>query len=169
MTEHPLPPPPARSPKPADPPWRSPFAVGAAIVVFVRWSAFMVAVGAATYPAPTATTEMAKAASPAPTYASPVPTTTTTTPPTTQAPAPTTTAPAAIKDGTYRVGVDIEPGTYRSTSTASCYWARLRDFTGTGNDVIANEFVMSGLAVVTIQPGDVGFKSQKCGRWERIG
>lgn len=72
-------------------------------------------------------------------------------------------------DGVYIVGLDIDPGTYRSTNTRSCYWARLRGFGQAGiDDVIANDN-SDGPAVVKIAPSDVGFKSGRCNGWERIG
>jgi hypothetical protein len=95
-------------------------------------------------------------------------TTTTVAPTTTVPPPPTTAKPKVITDGTFVVGVDIEPGTYRSKVPGSCYWARLSSFTGSDN-VIANDIVSDGILVVTIQPTDVGFKTHRCGGWERIG
>jgi len=57
-------------------------------------------------------------------------------------------------DGTYRVGTDIEDGTYRGTVTGeSGYWARLRSTTGTLGSIIANG-VPSGDFVLTIYPSD---------------
>lgn len=68
--------------------------------------------------------------------------------------------------GTYRVGIDIEPGTYVSTSGGSCYWARLSGLGGTLSDVIANDNV-TGQAVVTVSPSDAAFETSRCGTWER--
>lgn len=72
-------------------------------------------------------------------------------------------------DGIWAVSVDIAPGTYETTSTGSCYWARLNSFTGGGNDIIANGDEPSGSVTVTIPSGDVGFESSYCGTWTRIG
>jgi hypothetical protein len=70
-------------------------------------------------------------------------------------------------DGVWRVGADIQPGTYRATDTRECYWERMRDF-GSGLDsIIANENV-NGPAVVTIAPSDAGFKSVRCGTWTKV-
>ena len=41
-------------------------------------------------------------------------------------------------DGTYRVGVSIEPGTYSSPGSDLCYWARLSGLSGELNDIITN-------------------------------
>ncbi|CCF86057.1 hypothetical protein [Nitrolancea hollandica] len=73
-----------------------------------------------------------------------------------------------FSDGTYRVGVDIAPGTWRnSDSSSGCYWARLSGFSGELDDIIANEFTES-LQVVEIRPSDTGFNTSRCGTWTRI-
>lgn len=57
-------------------------------------------------------------------------------------------------DGTYRVGTDIEPGTYRGEVTREFgYWARLNSATGVISGIIANDIVR-GPFVVTIIPSD---------------
>jgi hypothetical protein len=68
------------------------------------------------------------------------------------------------RDGTYKVGVDIEPGTYRSEGGESCYWERLRGLGGTIADTIANG-AGSWPQVVQIAPSDVAFKTQHCPTW----
>lgn len=85
-------------------------------------------------------------------------------------PAPASTAPppkvAVFGDGTHIIGQDIKPGTYRLREPASfCYWARLKGFGGTVGEIVANENVIGGYAVVTIAKGDKGFESQGCGEW----
>ncbi|ORB87214.1 hypothetical protein B1987_03770 [Mycobacterium kansasii] len=82
---------------------------------------------------------------------------------------PTTTTPAGSAstvagDGTYRVGVDIRPGTYRSPGGKDCYWERLRGLGGTVEDIIVNG-AGTGPQVVTIAPTDVAFKTQRCPTW----
>jgi hypothetical protein len=141
-------------------------AIAVTVVLGIGWSAFMISIGHATSASPTTTTASTMAARAVETYAASLPPTSRATTTTTAIP---TTTIKGLRDGTLVVGTDIEPGTYRSTSTESCYWARLRSFSGTGNNIIANEFVTSGTAIVTIQAGDVGFKSERCGPWERIG
>jgi hypothetical protein len=65
--------------------------------------------------------------------------------------------------GTWIVGTDIPPGTYRSAQFVNgCYWARLSGFGG--SDIIENEFTFVH-QIVTINPGDVGFESRRCGTW----
>lgn len=73
---------------------------------------------------------------------------------------------AAPGDGTWRVGLDVQPGTYTATGD-SCYWARLSGFSGSFADLIANDIV-TGPAIVTIDPTDIGFESNRCGAWTLI-
>jgi hypothetical protein len=77
-------------------------------------------------------------------------------------------------DGTWQVGVDIQPGIYVTTipsmrdgyESASGYWARLGDFGG--RDVLANAGPSAGSQeIVEIFPDDVGFNSEGCGTWTR--
>jgi len=70
-------------------------------------------------------------------------------------------------NGTWRVGVDIAPGTYR-TDGGDGYCQILRNFTGTGNNIIAHESVRGGPCVITIGPKAVGVKSVNCKIWTRL-
>jgi hypothetical protein len=67
-------------------------------------------------------------------------------------------------NGTYRVGRDVPPGTYRSRGEDGCYWARLRGFSGELKDVAANENA-AGPTLVTLLRSDKGFESNNCARW----
>lgn len=72
-----------------------------------------------------------------------------------------------VSEGTYTVGKDIEPGTYRTRpGVKDCYWSR----TNGGGGIIANDMV--GFApdgvTVTVYPGE-GFESQRCGTWTKVG
>ncbi|WP_338758089.1 hypothetical protein V7968_25715 [Nocardia vulneris] len=69
-------------------------------------------------------------------------------------------------DGTWQVGRDINPGTYRRTGSSSCYWARLSNLSGDLDGILANDNT-NGPAVVTILPSDVGFTSKRCGTWTK--
>ncbi len=80
-------------------------------------------------------------------------------------PAAATWAEDHFGDGTYRVGVDIAPGTYQTATPTSCYWARLRGFSGGFGDIISNGLYVG---IVTISPSDLGFLSQRCGTWTKI-
>lgn len=68
-------------------------------------------------------------------------------------------------DGTYIVNTDVAPGRWRSDGAGSCYWARLRNFTGR-DDIIANN-IAKGPSIVEISPGDRGFNSSGCGTWTK--
>jgi hypothetical protein len=72
-------------------------------------------------------------------------------------------------DGTYLVGSDIKPGTYRSEgkNKYGCYWARLSDTTGEGDAIIANGNA-EGPAIVKIAAGDRAFQTTDCKPWEKI-
>lgn len=86
-------------------------------------------------------------------------------PPETEPPAEVDDEPeAAFGDGTHRVGQDIQPGTYRAPDAAGCYWARLRNFSGDLDSILANANE-SGPTVVTILRSDRGFESTGCGDW----
>ena len=83
----------------------------------------------------------------------------------TQPPPPPPGPAASFGDGTFRVGVDIAPGTYRAPDTsAGCYWERLSGFGGAIGDIISNGFT-DGPEIVTMAPTDVGFSSDGCGFW----
>jgi hypothetical protein len=68
-----------------------------------------------------------------------------------------------FEDGTYVVGEDVKPGTYRTREPHDgCYWERLSGFSG--NDTITNELT-NDLTVVTVAKSDAGFSSSGCGTW----
>jgi hypothetical protein len=69
-------------------------------------------------------------------------------------------------NGTFAVGTDIVPGTYRTAGGSGCYWARLRTL-DTG-DIIDNN-VSDGPQVVRILPSDAAFITRDCGAWQKSG
>ena len=70
-------------------------------------------------------------------------------------------------DGTYQVGKDIQPGTYRTrVGSPGCYYARLSGFGGSVGEIIANNNT-DAPAIVTIAATDKGFTSQSCGTWTK--
>ena len=70
----------------------------------------------------------------------------------------------AFDDGLYRVGEDIQPGTYViDEGVSDCYWER-QDAAG---DIIDNYFGTALRVEVTIQDSDYGFLSEDCGLWRR--
>lgn len=81
----------------------------------------------------------------------------------------TTTRPATplniFSDGTWVVGTDIEPGTYRSSgpvgSATTCFWFRLKDTTGDPSSVIAAGD-SQGPITLTIKATDAAVKSEGC-------
>ncbi|MEU7407900.1 hypothetical protein AB0B40_00980 [Streptomyces sp. NPDC042638] len=80
-------------------------------------------------------------------------------------------SPASSMDGdggTFKVGTDIAPGTYRSTGNAggSCSWERTRNAGHGLEPVIAGNHV-TGTAVVTISPSDGYFRTTGCGDWKK--
>jgi len=80
----------------------------------------------------------------------------------------TVTAGTIPGDGTFLVGKDIKPGTYRTTGGTDggdCYWKRSRDASGT--DTIAN-YINKGPTVVNILSSDVAFISQGCAAWTLV-
>jgi hypothetical protein len=82
------------------------------------------------------------------------------------------TAAPTFGDGTWVVGQDIEPGTYRSDVPAGdfCYWERLSGFGGDIlEDVITNDAVEGPQQVIVeIAPTDAGFTSDDCGTWTKV-
>ena len=72
-------------------------------------------------------------------------------------------------DGTYRVGTDIVPGTYRSAGpspegASDCYWARLNSLNETH---IIDSNISTGPQVVMIQPSDRAFVTHSCQPWQK--
>jgi hypothetical protein len=83
----------------------------------------------------------------------------------------TTSPTGPFSDGAYIVGTDVAAGTWRATggtSASSCYWERLSGFSGTFQDIIAND-LSQGPTFVTISASDRGFKTRGCGTWTKTG
>lgn len=77
-----------------------------------------------------------------------------------------TSSKTTFTDGMYFVKTDIAPGTYKSSGQTGCYWARLSNFSGGIDSIIANDNTDSP-AIVTISSGDKGFESKSCGTWTK--
>ncbi|MDQ1059789.1 hypothetical protein QFZ23_003690 [Arthrobacter globiformis] len=76
-------------------------------------------------------------------------------------------ATSITRDGTYRVGIDILPGTYYGFASGDfCYWETLSGFTGTFNEIYDND-IPSGWIVVTIPSWARGFSVHGCGTLTR--
>jgi len=78
-------------------------------------------------------------------------------------------AKSSAKDGMYVVGDQLKPGTYRATNTSGwgCYWEILSGFGG--YDIIENDFTYNRTNVVRLTSNHVGFQTDGCGTWKRIG
>jgi hypothetical protein len=80
---------------------------------------------------------------------------------------------SSFGDGTWQVGVDIMPGTYKTVvppNSMGCYWERDKNLSGGVNAIIANDISNTGAHVtVTILKTDKGFVSRGCGTWSRAG
>jgi hypothetical protein len=78
-----------------------------------------------------------------------------------------TKAANTVGDGTWTVGTDIEPGTYRAAADvgSSCYWGIYA--TGSnGSNIIDNDLPGGGRPSVALSAGQ-DFKSSRCGTWEK--
>ncbi|MFF0205924.1 hypothetical protein [Streptomyces sp. NPDC005017] len=75
-------------------------------------------------------------------------------------------------DGTFLVGQEVRPGTYRSAGPsgglADCYWARLKGTTGELSEIIANASG-KGPTTITILAADEAFQTSGCQTWKRLG
>lgn len=72
-----------------------------------------------------------------------------------------------IGDGTWTVGKDVAPGTYRAAADvgSSCYWGIYA--TGSnGSNIIDNDLPGGGRPSVSLAEGQ-DFKSSRCGKWEK--
>ena len=81
-----------------------------------------------------------------------------------------TTAPADVIDqGTFAVGIDIQPGAYVADAQLgrSCRWFHLSGFAGRASDIASSGTgILRG--IVEIPADTVGFRSINCGRWTLI-
>lgn len=79
-------------------------------------------------------------------------------------PKPLATIPG---DGIYEVGVDVKAGRYISPvpDSGNCYFARLKDDTGSLNSIIDNNN-SAGQTVVTIKKTDKFFETSGCNDWQ---
>jgi len=82
-------------------------------------------------------------------------------------PAAAVAGDAAFGDGTFLVGDDIEPGVYRASGGASCYWERVAGLSGELDDILANG--NTEFPIVEIRSDDLGFTSAECGGWRPVG
>lgn len=71
----------------------------------------------------------------------------------------------SIEEGTWTVGTDISPGTYKTAEpiTSMCYWGIYRSGTNQ-QDIIQNDVLTGGYATVTLKVGQ-DFDNSGCGRF----
>jgi hypothetical protein len=68
-------------------------------------------------------------------------------------------------DGVYRVGKEIQPGTYYAVDVDGCYWER----TNRNGNPIDNYFTNGAKRVqVTIRSSDYSFTADGCGEWRPV-
>jgi multidrug efflux pump subunit AcrA (membrane-fusion protein) len=68
--------------------------------------------------------------------------------------------------GTFLIGADVAPGTYRAAAQSGCYWARLSTLNTA--DIIDNNNA-DGPVVVEIKASDKAFEAQGCADFHKIG
>lgn len=78
--------------------------------------------------------------------------------------AETTIKQNTIEDGIWQIGVDFDPGTYRSTAQ-DCYWEILSSPDGSFNSLQSNG--LGANQTVTLSEG--WFSSEDCGPWQKVG
>lgn len=68
--------------------------------------------------------------------------------------------------GTFEVGVDVQPGKYKTAGPTDdlCYWARLSN---DGSDILDNG-LGEGPATITIRKGEL-IESRRCQMWTKVG
>lgn len=70
-------------------------------------------------------------------------------------------------DSTFKVGVDIKPGVYTTTTAASvCVWARLSGLTPDASVVLETGGAINGKVTVEIKATDFAFVTSGCGSWK---
>jgi hypothetical protein len=91
-----------------------------------------------------------------------------------QAQAAPTAVPGQIADGTWLVGTDVQPGTYRSAGAGPdgyCMWSRHNTASGGPMDgIIASDGSYDARQmIVTIAPGDKVFRTSGCAPFTKVG
>lgn len=61
--------------------------------------------------------------------------------------------------GTFEIGTDVNPGTYRAEAQPGCYWARLSSLDT--NDIINNDNA-DGPVIIEILPSDKAIQTSDC-------
>lgn len=74
--------------------------------------------------------------------------------------------PTIPGDGTYLVGVDVEPGLYRTQASGDCAWVR-RDGVDAASEVLASGGGV-GQVYAEVLVGDFAFTATNCGAWQKV-
>ena len=74
---------------------------------------------------------------------------------------------SSFGDGWWIVGVDIEPGIYRTSDEVS-YFARLSGFGHELADIIVAKAFTSGSSIIEVMSTDIGFETQGGATWSRV-
>ena len=69
-------------------------------------------------------------------------------------------------DGTYLVGTDVQPGTYKADASPGCYWARLKSLDT--SDIIDNQNP-DGPVVLQILSTDKAVEVARCAEFHKVG
>lgn len=81
-------------------------------------------------------------------------------------PSTTIPIPGSFGSGTKFVGSNgVSPGRYLTITAGNCYWERLSGFSGTLDEILANDNAPGNHVIVDIKNGDSGFSSSRCGLW----
>jgi hypothetical protein len=72
-------------------------------------------------------------------------------------------------NGTFIVGQDIDPGTYRAAAREGCYWEREASLDTSSIDAILANDNADGPVVVQILPSDKAVKVAGCAKFHKIG
>ncbi|PFG41444.1 hypothetical protein ATJ88_0083 [Isoptericola jiangsuensis] len=77
--------------------------------------------------------------------------------------------PALTREGTFKVGRDIKPGTYVAYAWGDtwCTWSRRSDARNTAKGELANDYGY-GQRIVTIKSSDEYFRTYGCGSWYKF-
>jgi Protein of unknown function (DUF732) len=84
---------------------------------------------------------------------------------------PSPTANTIPGEGRFRVGAEVQPGTYISQPVVTgqvCVWSRSRDVSASA-DAVIDQGVEGGSVQVTILPTDVVFGTTNCQTWRKVG
>jgi hypothetical protein len=71
--------------------------------------------------------------------------------------------------GVFAVGIQIRPGLYSAPGGDGCNWETLSGFHGDVDSIISNDFSWYTGQLVSIDSRVVGFETDGCGTWTRIG